>query len=180
MSNMNSDDKEHHNKENSFENKKTEVDYKKIHNVIQHVLEQALRDLTLDELKPGRSYQYGFNLHIKNDGTPLVEEFGKYPEKEIFSLSKIINVGDNEPFIDTVEYPDFISITAEVFGIKKRDLNIAVHPKKLMIIGDSVHADIYKTIKLPTQVNPLSIQYSLKNGVLDIELQKLVDNPQSI
>lgn len=173
MSDMNSDDKEHQNKKNSFDNKKRRIDYKKVHHVMQHLLEQALRDLTLDELKPGRSYQYGFNLRMKDDGTPLVEEFGKYPEKEIFSLSKIINVEDNEPFIDIVEYPDFISITTEVFGIEKRDLHISVHPEKLMIIADTNNVDIHKTIKLPAQVNPLSVHYSLKNGVLDIELQKI-------
>jgi len=173
MSDMNSDDKKHRNKENSFENKKRRLDYKKVHHVMQHVLEQALRDLILDELKPGRSYQYGFNLHMKDDGTPSVEEFGRYPEKEIFSLSKIIEMDDNEPFVDMVEYQDFISVTTEIFGIEKKDVYIAVQDKKLMIIGNADHESIHKTIHLPAQVNPLSVRYSLKNGVLDIEFQKI-------
>jgi HSP20 family protein len=79
-----------------------------------------------------------------------------------------------EPLVDVIESDDKISVTAEVPGVKKEDIDLEIVDKnKLIIRVDNPDRKYYKEVELPAEVDEKSAKATYQNGVLDIELKKL-------
>jgi len=85
------------------------------------------------------------------------------PEGEI----KII--GNEEGNEDIIEDGNKIYVTIEIHGIDKKKLRVKAKGKKIEIMaGDEI-----RIIELPVKIKPRSMKKVFKNGVLDIELEKI-------
>jgi HSP20 family protein len=135
-------------------------------------MQKAFKDLTMDNLKPGVVYTYGFNLRIEDDGTPHIGNVDDYHPRKPHPLMRYKEVGEEEPIFDCIEYFDSITITTEIFGVEKEDIQISVKKNKLVIDIDQEDWLCKQTIDLPCDVLPKSVKYTFNNGVLDINLKK--------
>ncbi|HHF56110.1 MAG TPA: Hsp20/alpha crystallin family protein, partial [Thermoplasmatales archaeon] len=68
---------------------------------------------------------------------------------------------------------DKISVTAEVPGVKKEDIDLEVTENTLRIKVDTKDRKYYKEVELPAEVDPKTAKATYQNGVLDVELKKL-------
>lgn len=90
------------------------------------------------------------------------------------------------PPIDIFENEDALVFTAELPGLEKEDLNIAVDDGVLKISGERTfggeskelrrrersYGKFLRTFSLPTAIEPEKIEASLKNGILTVTLPK--------
>jgi len=119
----------------------------------------------------GGPYVYGWSLRIGPDGRPHFEEFGNVPqERQIGSSTETIK--RREPLVDVMEEDEIITITAEVPGVDKNDINLEITEESLYIKVDQDEHKYYKEVKLPAEVDQDSATASYRNGILDIELKK--------
>ncbi len=91
-------------------------------------------------------------------------------------------------YIAISETPASLTVRADVPGFKEKDLEIEVEPRRVAIAGKRVtqngshnhkriytetHSDvILRVIDLPTAVDPAEVKTAVKDGVLELELQK--------
>ncbi len=48
---------------------------------MERMMEKVFKDMPVGNIKPGKLYVRGFNLHIDSNGKPRIQEFGYYPKK---------------------------------------------------------------------------------------------------
>jgi HSP20 family protein len=133
------------------------------------MMEKAFRDMSTD-IEPGSSFVRGYNVHIGPDGKPRIQEFGNYPKKA--SGGKIGLSEERKPLVDIIENHSNVSITVEVPGVEKGDIDLDVKDEKLEIKVDRPDRKYHKVIDLPCNVRPKTTKATYKNGVLDIEIEK--------
>ncbi len=81
-----------------------------------------------------------------------------------------------KPLTDVLDCGDHISITVELPGVEKNDIILEIIDNKLEINVESPTRKYYDKIPLPDQVEPDTISASLKNGVLEVCVNRL--NPK--
>lgn len=172
---MKPNDENKSSKDDNFDYQKERRNHQKILHALQQHLEKTFREISSADLKPGKKYRYGLDIHIGKDGTPFFDEFGDYQHKHVVSLKDLIDFKDKESFFDKVESDDYVTVTTEIFGIKKKDIFVLIHNYKLFIAIDTENLRFHKNIDLPYDVNPNSVSYSYINGVLDIVIEKTND-----
>jgi HSP20 family protein len=93
-----------------------------------------------------------------------------------------------EPFIDVVETDKEIVATAEMPGLKKEDIHINITDERLEISTESKHEEekhgkdylykeirsgsYYRSVALPSSVDPNNAKASYNNGVLEVKMPK--------
>ena len=93
-----------------------------------------------------------------------------------------------QPFIDVVETDKEIVATAEMPGLKKEDININITDERLEISTESKHEEekhgkdylykerrsgsYYRSVALPSSVDPDNAKASYNNGVLEVKMPK--------
>lgn len=110
---------------------------------------------------------YGFSVKKGSNGKPHVQEFGN--AKGYFTR------GDEgtewTPLTDVQEDPDGVTVTVDIPGVEKEDIDLQVMDNKLVINVDGARK--YKTeVKLPSSVKTEEADASYKNGVLEVKLKK--------
>lgn len=137
---------------------------------MQRHLNRMIRDAMEGKIGgEGKPVIYGWSLRIGPDGKPVFQEFGNVSRSGITEEENV-----REPLVDVIETDGKISVTAEVPGVKKEDINLEIiDNKKLIIKVDSKDRKYYKEVELPAEVNEKSAKATYQNGVLDIELTKL-------
>lgn len=133
-------------------------------------MRQAMRG-DLPDPEKGGPYVYGWSLRVGPNGRPHFQEFGNVPGERRMSGS-LESMKRREPLVDVVEEDDVITITAEVPGVDKKDIDLEITEDTLTISVDKEDRPYYKEIHLPAEVDHDSAQASYQNGVLDIELKK--------
>lgn len=167
---MNSDN-DRKNKKNSNDSTK-KMDYDKIFFAVDRLMKLAFRDLTERNLKPGTVYTYGFKIQMTDEGIPRIEKVNNYKNKKSHPLMRFNDSKDEEPVFDFIEYFDTITITTELFGVDKNDIQLSLRGQQLIINIDQAQWKCKETIDLPCAVKSQTIRYTFKNGVLDIEMEK--------
>ena len=100
----------------------------------------------------------------------------------------VVAAGYREPFIDVIENDKEIIATAEMPGLEKQDIKINVTEDMLEISAETKHEEkkeekgyiyrerrsgsYYRSISLPSPVDPDSSKASYENGVLEIKMPK--------
>ena len=116
-------------------------------------------------------YVYGFSMRVGPDGKPRIEEFGNVPKR--FGLGE--NMQEyREPLIDVMEGDKNISVTAELPGVNKEDIDLSLDEENgtLIIKVDTPQRKYYKEVNLPSRVKPDKVSATYKNGILDIVLER--------
>lgn len=100
----------------------------------------------------------------------------------------LVPSGMREPFIDVIENDKEIIASAEMPGLEKEDIDINIIEDRLEITAKSKHeqkkeekgyiyrerrsGSYYRSITLPSPVDPDKSKASYKNGILEIKMPK--------
>lgn len=157
---------------NPFDVSKKRDEYQKIIHMMRNIMQNALRDLTRNNLKPGIIYMYGFNIYIEKDGTPHIEQVDSNSDDCIHQSVGLSDLNENDSLFDLIEYYDSVAITIEIFGVESKNISIDVYDKRLVIeaVDDKWHYQ--EIINLPCFVDEHSTVSTYENGVLDIHIDK--------
>jgi len=79
-----------------------------------------------------------------------------------------------DPSIDIIEWDKTISITTEIPGCSEKDIDLEITVDKVIIKVDTEESKYYNEVELPCNVNTDSAITSFQNGVLDVELKKVI------
>lgn len=164
----------HNSKKSPFDFFENEEELSRIFNIIEQLMEKAIREMAKLDMEPDETYIKGFNLHTDEKGKPKVEEFGNDPSN--ISKGKIGLHEEREPIADIIENRKDVAVTIEIPGVKKEDINLDVKQNSLKLTVNHPARKFQKTIKLPSDVKPKTTMITYKNGILDIIIQKSEDD----
>ena len=125
----------------------------------------------LSNAKPGKSYVHGYSLRIGPDGKPRLEEFGNHRIKS--SKGKSMISEDREPLTDVIEGKEEVSVTVEIPGVEKDDIDLQITEKQLEITVEAPQRKYHKKIDLPVKVKPKTTKATYKNGILDVVIKRM-------
>jgi HSP20 family protein len=133
-------------------------------------LEDFIQDTNDDRFGLNGNFVQGFGANIvphkgikaiefENDRPAALEERQGKSEKSEFST-------------DVIETDGEISVTVNIPGAEKEDINLNVTDDSLEIIINTPKVRYHKIHKLPCDVKPKAAIASYKNGVLDIVMKR--------
>ena len=79
-----------------------------------------------------------------------------------------------EPFVEIFEADTTVSITSELPGILKENIELEITQNTVIIKVNNEKENYYKKAELPCKVDPDSAITSYQNSILDIELKKAI------
>jgi len=79
-----------------------------------------------------------------------------------------------DPSIDIIEWDKTISITTEIPGCSEKDIDLEITADKVIIKVDTEESKYYNEVELPCNIDVVSAIISYHNGILDIELKKVI------
>jgi HSP20 family protein len=79
-----------------------------------------------------------------------------------------------QPLLDVLEEKNEIIVVAEFAGFNRESLKISVENQRLTLCAESLDRKYYKSLNLPKRVIPSTIRTTYKNGVLEIQLKKVI------
>lgn len=141
-------------------------------------LSRMLQGMSEGSMDPEEPFVYGFSVRMGPDGQPKFDEFGNVraagdgPQGD-YGLEEA-----REPLVDVQESEVSITVTAELPGVEKEDINLRAKERELIIKVDSDGRKFFKRVQLPTNVRPETTQATYKNGVLDVEVEKATDEDE--
>ena len=124
----------------------------------------------MSNTKPGKSYVHGYSFRVGPNGKPRLEEFGNRRVKSDEGKSRISE--DREPLTDVIEGKEDVSVTVELPGVEKEDIDLQVIEDELEITVDSPQRKYHKKVHLPVDVKPKTTKATYKNGILDVSIQR--------
>jgi HSP20 family protein len=137
---------------------------------LRKMWENTLRDFSVDKIEPGKPYVYGFNLHIGPDGIPKINEFRNQPKQT--DRNTLVIPDEIEPPTDIIEGDKDVSITVDIPGVEKEDIDLKISENTLEISVNNPKRKYHKLINLPCDVNPKKSKVTYKNGVLDVLIKR--------
>ncbi len=132
---------------------------------IEEMMNQFFEEDPFEKMRKGEPMAYGFSISTNDSGKPKVEEFGNLHTKQKETKAS----EEKELLVEVMEKDNSIDILAEVPGVNENELEVSSTSKKLII---DASGRFRKEIALPVEVNPESVNKTLKNGVLTIQLEK--------
>ncbi len=152
------------------------------------MMERALQG-ELGQGRVGGPYVYGWSMRVGPDGVPHIQTFGNVRPGQIpmRALGAKVAEGEGcpvcpsdafagpdvrEPLTDVCEDEKTVTITAEMPGIEKNDIELETGEDYMVIRVERGSRRFYKEVKLPARVLPDSARAKYNNGVLDIVVQK--------
>ncbi len=133
------------------------------------LMEQARRG----ELPPpekGDPYIYGWTFRIGESGKPHFEEFGNVPG--LVLPARTAEPGAREPLVDVIENKKTLTVTAEIPGVEKGDIQLETTEENLTIRVEQKERRYYREVDLPCKVRPETAKASYRNGVLQVVLER--------
>jgi HSP20 family protein len=82
-----------------------------------------------------------------------------------------------DPLVDVVLTPGTIHVTAEMPGVREEEVRVRVDGLRLVIEADR-EKPYFTSVDLPDDVDPLSLESTCRNGVLDATLKRRESVPQ--
>jgi HSP20 family protein len=134
---------------------------------MQKHLDELIQNLLKGEVKPSLHgpFVYGFSMRIGKDGKPQIQEFGSTPKKGL-------ELAEREPLTDVLEGEEEVTVTVELPGVEKEDINLTATEDDLTIDVATEKRKYHRNIKLPCKVMPDTTTATYKNGVLDIIIKR--------
>lgn len=143
----------------------------KIMDMVSREMRKTMEMVEKGEWKAGKPYVYGFSIRIGPDGRPQIEEFGNVVKRRGITEESIAEY--REPLTDVIEGDTTISITVELPGVNKEDIDVEITEDTVTLKVETAERKYYKEIKLPCKVKTDTAKASYHNGVLDIVLERL-------
>lgn len=120
-----------------------------------------------------------------------VPRMGRLPFPQLLPGERAIEKYEEHrsPFIDVVETDKEVIATAEMPGLEKEDIKINLTEDRLEISAETKHEEekkekgyiykerrggsYYRSVRLPSEIDPNNAKASYNNGVLEIKIPKL-------
>ena len=115
--------------------------------------------------------------------------------REFFSPDQLRGVEGFTPRVEVKETDKHILVSAEVPGMKEKDINITLRENNLIIEGEKKserrkeekgyyssefsYGSFYRSIPLYAEVDADKVEATYKNGVLEVTLNKLEESKQT-
>lgn len=137
---------------------------------MEKMMNHFYKDFDFENIKPGKRFVQGYNIHIGPDGKPHIETFGNLPQKTPTGTPSLSE--EREPLTDVLVHDKSVSVTVELPGVTKQDIDLNVSNNTLEIVVNNTERRYHKTVKLPCSVRSDSAKATYNNGILDICIQK--------
>lgn len=135
-----------------------------------------------EESKTG-NFQFSRDKNVFQGSYGFSVKLGGLPEKSQSVSPVIVDAGrvikekkmpDDawEPVTDIFDEGGTVQIVVEMPGISEHQVNIEISGSMLDITMEKGKAGVIKSVPLPCPVKPESLQYSVRNGILKIILDK--------
>ncbi len=111
-----------------------------------------------------RPFVYGFSMRVGPDGKPHVEEFG--------NTRPWTRSGAVEPLTDVIDEGDYLTITFELPGVSKEDIETDLTEDSLTVSAELPNRKYYKRLSLPAEVDPETAKATFNNGILSVRVKK--------
>lgn len=111
---------------------------------------------------------YGFSVRTLAGKKPVVETFGNIKRTKEGPVIEEVR----EPIVDVFEEKDFVRVIAELAGVSKEDVKIKINQDILNLSAEREQRKYSKEILLPFSVKPDPVEFSFKNGILELKLGK--------
>ena len=150
------------------------ADFRRMADEMQRNLQEALRSMGQD---PSKSFVSGFSVKVGPDGKPTFNTFGNKPQVKPSpagagkGVPQIV-ANEREPLTDVIEDARQVSITMELPGVEKKDIDVHMTADDLEISVDNERRKYHKRVKLPAKVDPKTTKATYTNGILDVTVQK--------
>ncbi|MEM3565643.1 MAG: Hsp20/alpha crystallin family protein [Candidatus Bathyarchaeia archaeon] len=96
----------------------------------------------------------------------------KYKGLKTFKVKKL---REPEPLVDVFREKDKIVIVAELKGFKRENIKVQAEKRQLTLMAKAQGRRYYKSLNLPDAVIPEAARITYKNGVLEIQLKKAIE-----
>ncbi len=131
--------------------------------MMDRLFNQATRDR--EDMEP---FVYGFSVKTGPDGKPVFRRFGD----SVRPGQDIENGLSREPLTDIIERGDSVSVTIEMPGVEKEDIELDIKGREMTVKVDTPQRRYHKVIELPCRVDENSVKATFRNGILDVNLMK--------
>jgi HSP20 family molecular chaperone IbpA len=119
---------------------------------------------------------------VKDKKTPnpfrirnLKTKRGIYHHRHNFLMTYGRRLKEPEPLIDVFEEKHKIIVVAQFAGFKRENLKIHVKDHRLILSAEALYRKYYKSLNLPKKVILGTLRTSYKNGVLEIQFKKTLE-----
>jgi len=111
---------------------------------------------------------YGFSVKMGLGGKPVIEQFGNIKATEKGAVVAEVR----EPIVDVFDEGEKLIVIAELPGVEEKDIHLEVKDDILDLSAEAKDRKYSKEVLLPSLVDAGSMEYSYKNGILEIKLRK--------
>ncbi|MBE0478226.1 Hsp20 family protein [Candidatus Aerophobetes bacterium] len=115
---------------------------------------------------------YGFSIRTLSGKRPVVQTFGNIKRTKEGPVIEEVR----EPIVDVLEEKDFVRVIAELPGVTRQNIDIKVNGDILNLCAEKQDKKYAKEILLPFQVKQDPAEFSFKNGILELKIQKKESN----
>lgn len=119
---------------------------------------------------PNSRFILDYKMKTDVAGKPETRDIGNFPKKSLTRAQAYS--GEQELPVDVIEGDDAVSITVEIPGVEKEDIETTVAEKILKINVNSPKHKYHKLINLPCHVKEKSIKTTYKNGIFDVIIKR--------
>jgi HSP20 family protein len=136
--------------------------------MMRRLMRRMFKQLSLSQLDSLReeSFVYGFSMRSGPDGRPEISDFG-----DTRYLEKREGLGERQPLTDIIDGKEEIFVTMELPGASDEDVEVHAKGSKLTVrVGG--RKKYFADVDLPTAVRSNDVEWTLRNGVLDVVLKK--------
>ena len=163
------EDKRNRRRRNPFDLFGFDDDFERMFQEMERMMEKAFR-FPMDKMEPGKSFVHGFSVRIGPDGKPRIQEFGNHHIKSEEGKEAISE--EREPLTDVIECDEEVSVTMELPGVEKKDIDLKATKDQLEISVDTPMRKYHKIVHFNVEVKPKTTKATYKNGVLDVTIQR--------
>jgi HSP20 family protein len=115
-------------------------------------------------------YYYGYQITVGPDGKPHIREFGnaRPSAKGLMEQSTV-----REPLVDTNldEKDNTLTITAEMPGITKQDVKVAVDDGLVTIHAEKGDKKYHTELPIGTELDSDTAKATYTNGILELKIK---------
>jgi len=152
-------------------------EFRKMRKQMDHLMRDAVEG-NIQDSTAKNPFVFGFSVTTGPDGIPKFEDFGNTGMRPIPPLDGVTQEAtvdtSREPLTDVNETETEISITVELPGVIKEDIDINVTENKVEVKVETKSRNYFKKISLPNKVLSKSSKATYTNGILDLVLKKKV------
>ena len=152
--------------------------FKKVQEHIDELMRKSV-DGDLSDINSKNPFVFGFSVKTGPDGIPRFQQFGNTGKKIVgedkSSTPRFIH---REPITDVNYTDDSVSITLEIPGVDKKDIDVDASENKVIIKVNTEARQYFKEVELKHSVIPTSAKATYKNGILDLVFKKRDKTPK--